>query len=429
MDSRSNVWTVPHAPHTTTLTHVAMKPTRMALITIFGSTFLQLVAGFMLLPWLLYRLSENGVSVAVSGALAASSWIGILLITPLASRLVKRVGRQQALRLASLLSTVSVAGILLTSRLEWWFALVLLESISAGLRWVVGEALVVELAPTGQCGRCVGLYETMVGSTFFMGPVLLNLLGTSSVAVPWVALIMTGTALCLTHCLGSVPGSSQAITPHDVALSGLPNAVRRNAALVVIAFVGGFFEGGVSTVLPIYGLSLGFDATLSTWLVAASGLASAVVMLPAGLLVDHMSLQRKRSGNEKAPSARVVLMRWCTALVMGLTLVMPWLSGLPWLAVVVAFVWGGAGGCLYTLTVIDIGERESGAALFETTAVMVLAYTVGAVVGPLLGATAMQWWSLLGFPALLLAVSATGWWALTHASVILPERALQPMAH
>jgi MFS family permease len=405
-----------------------MKPTRMALLSIFGSTFLQLVAGFMLLPWLLYRLSENGVSVAVSGALAASSWIGILLVTPLVGRLVKRVGRQRALQLASFLSTVSVAGILLTPRLEWWFALVLLESVSSGLRWVVGEALVVELAPSGQCGRCVGLYETMVGSTFFMGPVLLNLLGTSSLAVPWVALTLTGTALCLTECIGNLPTTPQRIKPHDVKLSGFPHAIRHNAGLVVIAFVGGFFEGGVSTVLPIYGLSLGFDATLSTWLVAASGLASAAVMLPAGLLVDHMNFQRKCSGQENALSARVVLMRWCTALVMALTLVMPWLSGLPWLAVVVAFVWGGAGGCLYTLTVIDIGERESGTALFEATAVMVLAYTVGAVVGPLLGAAAMQWWRLLGFPALLLAVSATGWWALTHASVILPERKLQPVA-
>lgn len=405
-----------------------MKPTRRALIAIFSSTFLQLVAGFMLLPWLLYRLSENGVSVAISGALAASSWIGILLITPVAGRLVERVGRQQALWLAALMSTVSVAGILLTSRLEWWFALVLLESVSAGLRWVVGEALVVEFAPNGQCGRCVGLYETMVGSTFFIGPVLLNLLGTANIAVPWVALAMTGTALGLTHCMGSLP-AARPLQTHAVTLSGLPNAFRRNAALVVIAFVGGFFEGGVSTALPIYGLTLGFDMALSTWLVAASGLASAVVMLPAGLLVDHMSLQRRRSGNAKAQSARVVLMRWCTALVMALTLVMPWLSGLPWMAVVVAFAWGGAGGCLYTLTVIDIGEREAGTALFEATAVMVLAYTAGAVAGPLMGAAAMQWWSLLGFPALLLAVSAIGWWALTHAGAQIPAHELQPTAH
>jgi MFS family permease len=391
-----------------------MKPSRKAMVGVFASNFLQLTAGFMLLPWLLYRLNDDGVSVAMSGALAASSWIGILLIIPVASRLVQRFGRQQVLWIASLITTVSVLGILLTSRLEWWFAMIFLESVAAGLRWVVGEALVVELAPSGQLGRYVGMYETMVGSTYFLGPLLLTLLGTDNQAVPWWSLAMVSATLGLIIWMGAIPVSNP-IKVQAVELSGLPRAFRRYSALAVIAFVGGFFEGGVSTVLPIYGLSLGFDAQMSTWLVAASGLASALVMLPVGQLVDQMSRQRMLLGTGDARSVRVELMRWCTALTMVLTLAMPWLSDMPAMAVAVAFVWGGAGGCLYTLTIIDIGEREGGTALFEATALLVLAYTIGAIVGPLVGAAAMQWWRLLGFPLLLLTVSGAGWWALRRA--------------
>lgn len=386
-----------------------MSPTLRALVAVFASTFLQLVAGFMLLPWLLYRLSENGVSVAVSGVFAASSWIGILLITPMASSLVQRLGRQQVLWLASFMTTVSVAGILMTSRLEWWFAFVLLESVAAGLRWVVGEALVVELAPAGQCGRCVGLYETMVGSTFFLGPLLLNLLGTDNPAVPWCALLMVGVTLGLTLGMGAVR-HKRSMRAHEIGIHGMTSVLLRCRTLAMIAFVGGFFEGGVSTLLPLYGLSLGFDAELSTWLMTASGLASAVVMFPAGLLVDHMS--RKRTGVVETRVVRIRLMQWCTALTMALTICMPWLSGQPALAVAVAFVWGGAGGCLYTLVLIDVGERESGSSLFQATSVLVLAYTLGAIAGPLVGAAAIQVWALLGFPVLLLAVSCMGWWAL-----------------
>jgi MFS family permease len=418
----------PNAPHIAFCEMCAMKQSRVPLFAIFSSTFLQLAAGFMLMPWLLYRLNEQGVSVAVSGALAASSWIGILLIAPVAGRWVQRVGRQRSLWIASLMSTVATAGILVTPQLEWWFALVLLESFSAGLRWVVGEALVVELAPSGQCGRCVGLYETLVGSTFFVGPVLLNLLGTDSPAVPWGALLLNGSALGLTLWLGNVP-AAHPLEPHATTLRGLPKALQRNSALVVIAFVGGFFEGGVSTVLPIYGLSLGYNTEMSTWMVASSGLASAAVMLPAGLLVDHMGRQRKRSVHHAAYSARIVLMRWCSAVVVALTMLMPWLSSLPWMAVAVAFAWGGAGGCLYTLSVIDMGERETGGALLDATALLVLAYTLGAIVGPLVGAAAMQWWSQLGFPALLLAVSAIGCAALARSKPQTPAQALQFTAH
>ena len=395
-----------------------MKPTRRALVAVFASTFLQLVAGFMLLPWLLYRLDERGVSVTTTGALAAASWLGILLITPFAGRLVKRIGRQQALTLACLMSTASVAGLLLTQSLIWWFALVLLESLSAGLRWVVGEAMVVDLAPSGQCGKGVGLYETMVGSTFFIGPLLLNWCGTDNPRVPLYALLMVVLALITSLWTGSSTRAQQ--TKQDtVDAINLQQAFRRHSSLALIAFVGGFFEGGVSTALPIYGLSLGFSAEVSTWLVAASGVASAVVMLPAGILVDRLSRQNQQAGAAHAHRTRRQLMRGCTVLTIGLTLLMPWLGALPPVALLVAFAWGGAGGCLYTLTIIDIGERESGPALFEATAVLVLAYTVGAIAGPLAGAAAMEGWERLGFPLLLVGVSMLGWWPL-HRSTRRP---------
>ena len=395
-----------------------MKPTRRALVAVFASTFLQLVAGFMLLPWLLYRLDERGVSVTTTGALAAASWLGILLITPFAGRLVKRIGRQQALTLACLMSTASVAGLLLTQSLFWWFALVLLESLSAGLRWVVGEAMVVDLAPSGQCGKGVGLYETMVGSTFFIGPLLLNWCGTDNPRVPLYALLMVVLALITSLWTGSSTRAQQ--TKQDtVDAINLQQAFRRHSSLALIAFVGGFFEGGVSTALPIYGLSLGFSAEVSTWLVAASGVASAVVMLPAGILVDRLSRQNQQAGAAHAHRTRRQLMRGCTVLTIGLTLLMPWLGALPPVALLVAFAWGGAGGCLYTLTIIDIGERESGPALFEATAVLVLAYTVGAIAGPLAGAAAMEGWERLGFPLLLVGVSMLGWWPL-HRSTRRP---------
>jgi MFS family permease len=395
-----------------------MKPTRRALVAVFASTFLQLVAGFMLLPWLLYRLDERGVSVTTSGTLAAASWVGILVITPFAGRLVKRVGRQQALTLACLMSTASVAGLLLTQSLFWWFALVLLESLSAGLRWVVGEAMVVDLAPSGQCGKGVGLYETMVGSTFFIGPLLLNWCGTDNPRVPLYALLMVVLALITTLWTGSSTRAQQTKQDTVDAIS-LQQAFRRHSSLALIAFVGGFFEGGVSTALPIYGLSLGFSAEVSTWLVAASGVASAVVMLPAGILVDRLSRQNQQAGAAHAHHTRRQLMRGCTVLTIGLTLLMPWLGALPPVALLVAFAWGGAGGCLYTLTIIDIGERESGPALFEATAVLVLAYTVGAIAGPLAGAAAMEGWERLGFPLLLVGVSMLGWWPL-HRSTRRP---------
>jgi hypothetical protein len=105
-------------------------------------------------------------------------------------------------------------------------------------------------------------------------------------------------------------------------------------------------------------------------------------------------------------------MRGCAWLTLLATLVIPFVAGTPWLATPVAFVWGGAGGCLYTLAMIDIGSRESGITLVNSTAVLVLAYTLGGVLAPALGAAALQWAPVLGFPVLLLVVAGGGTWLL-----------------
>jgi hypothetical protein len=69
---------------------------------------------------------------------------------------------------------------------------------------------------------------------------------------------------------------------------------------------------------------------------------------------------------------------------------------------------------------IDISSRENGITLVNSTAVLVLSYTLGGVLAPALGAAALQWAPVLGFPLLLLAVAAPGWWWLRRARGTLP---------
>jgi hypothetical protein len=84
------------------------------------------------------------------------------------------------------------------------------------------------------------------------------------------------------------------------------------------------------------------------------------------------------------------------------------------LAALIAFVCGGAGGALYTLAMIEIGHRHEGTALVNATAVLVLSYTVGAMLSPALGAAALQWAPGWGFPALLAGVAALALVAMTR---------------
>jgi MFS family permease len=375
---------------------------------IFIATFCELVGYFMLMPWLLLQLKDGGESTALAGLFAASGWVGVFCMTPFASAITQRLGRRPTLWLSAAIPVVSTTGFLLTDALPLWFLFEFIAGAASGLRWVLAEAVVAEFAPPQQRGRMVGLFETMVGTTFVIGPALLALLGPTSPVALWIVL-----GFLVLGLLGSlwIPRLPAATDAHEarVGLHGVWHALRAHPLIMTVGFVGGFFESGLTSILPLYGLALGMGAAAAALLVSASGLGSALMMLPAGLLADRPALQQRHGGEH---GARVVILHGCALITLLATVLIPFVAGAPWLAAAVAFVWGGAGGSLYTLAMIDIGSREEGITLVNSTAVLVLSYTLGGVLAPALGAAMLDWAPVIGFPALLLAVAGPGWWLL-----------------
>jgi len=380
------------------------------LLAIFGSTFFELVGYFMLAPLLLLRLKGEGVPTALAGVFAATGWVGIFLITPFASAITQRLGRRGTFWLSAAVPVLTTAGFTLTSALSAWFVFSLLSGMSSGLRWVLAEAVVAEFSPAHQRGRYVGIFETMVGATFVVGPVLLATVGAQSDTALWAALAFIATGFGWSLLIPPLPPAHDSESA-TVGWRGVWQALRAHPVFMAVGFVGGFFESGLTSILPLYGLALGLGAAAAALLVSASGLGSALMMLPAGMLADRLAHHPKQRWGD-GPRVRRRLMRWCAGITLAATMLIPFVAGTPWLAAPVAFLWGGAGGCLYTLVMIDIGSREQGITLVNSTAVLVMSYTLGGVLAPVLGAAALQWAPVIGFPALLLFVAAMGCWLL-----------------
>ena len=393
---------------------VAPHLARRGLVAVFGSTFLELVGVFMLSPLLLFTLKANGESTLLAGLFAACGWVGIFLVTPLVAGITRRLGRRRALWLAAALPLLATTGFLLTDHLGVWFVLEFLAGMAGGLRWVLAEAVVAECSPPGQRGRYVGLFETMVGVTFVVGPALLAWVLPQRDLALWLVLALTAAGLVWSFGIPALPPSADTESAPS-GVRGMWRAFRAYPVIMAAGLVGGFFESGVSSLLPLYGLALDLSPATAALLVSASGLGSAVLMLPAGVLADRMAHHpAQRWGNQG--QARQALMRAFAWLTLAATALVPWVAPHPVLAWPVVFLWGGAGGCLYTLAMIDIGDRESGLALVNGTAVLVMAYTLGGVLAPALGAWALQVSAQVAFPALMLSVATAGVWALHRSA-------------
>jgi MFS family permease len=393
--------------------------------SLFAATFCELTGLFMFAPWLLFRLKAAGLDDSLIGLVAASQWLGLGLATPLAAGWVARLGLRGALVASSAVPVLTLGLSVLSPWPLGWALLSLLGGMAGALRWIVAEATVAELAPPARRGRIVGLYETMVGVTFIVGPGLLAALGegASHSSLPgWLAvgLAVMGLLLSLgvppTHSPhhgaagadaqalahahhGHVPGEPEA--PH-LGWRGIWQAMRAMPVLMAAGFVGGFFEAGTAGVLPLYGLAAGMGTTVAALLVSASGLGSALVMVPAGEAADRWSL-------------RGVLLL-CAGLNALATLVLLLVPGGVGLVCAVAFVWGGAGGALYTLAMVEIGHRLQGVRLVNTTAVLVLCYTLGGMLAPGLGGALLSWGGTRGLLAGMALVALAGWAALARSA-------------
>ena len=368
---------------------------RQGLLAIFGSTLFQLTGIFMLSPLLLLLLRHAEVSNTVAGLFAATSWLGIFIITPFASQLTRRIGRRRALWLASTVPLATALGFLLTTRLEIWFVLELCASVAGGLRWVLAESFIAEFTPPDQRGRYIGAYATMIGLTFVVGPALLAWMGDASPYALWVVIAFLLTGLAWTALVPRTPPEHDADSA-KVGFAGLWHAVAAHPVIMLAGFVGGYFELGLSSILPLYGLTLGMDTGAATLLVSVSGLGGMALAFPAGLLVDRL---------DNPAQGRRTLMLTLVFLLLVSSFVVLAVHGAPWLMWPVAALWGAAGGNLYTLTMTDISSRESGITLVNSTAVLVLAYTLGALVASSLSGALIDASPWLAFPLVLVLVS------------------------
>lgn len=382
---------------------------RRSLLALFAATFTQLAGPFLFGPLLLFTLKARGLDTAAVGAFAALQWVGLLVATPFASTWAQRLGPRRALLASGAVPLVTMVGMVLTSHLVLWSLLYFVAGLASALRWILAEATVAELAPAHRRGRVMGLFSMMIGITFMVGPSLLSALlaaGWGTDSVGWVAVALVALGLLL--LLPVQPPSANA-APSAAARSGWRGtwgALCAAPVVMLTGFVGGFFESGLASTLPLYGLGIGWSSAAAALLVATSGLGSTLLAPVAGELADRLPGTRVRQA--------------CALASLAATLALPWVPQWGGLAWAIAFTWGAAGAALYTLAMVDIGQRHQGVALVNSTAVLVMAYTAGGMLAPAAGGAMLQWAPVLGFPALLAAVALLGLWPMARSAARSP---------
>jgi MFS family permease len=374
--------------------------TGLALVWRLGAATTLIVMAFAVTgPVLAVLLQQRGHGTAFIGAFSMLPFLMVGVLMPVMPRLLAHWGTLRSYRTGAALQLAGMAGFALTEHAAVWAAASVLGGIGAAALWNATEALLAEEAPPAMRGRVMGLYQTSMGAALALGPFLPGLLRLDARPVLWLAVGLAGACLLLAS-------TARAHEPHATTQlhTGTWHALRTVPWLVVLAFAGGVFEAGLGAVGAAHASASGMSLQMAASVAGAIGVGSFLLQYPAGWAADHFPMRRVFTG-----AACALLL---ASIAMGFA------ERAPWLLWVCGLVWGGVGGALYTLTMVQVAHAFAGRATAGGAAAMITGYTWGGTLGPVASGSALQASGAIGL-ALMLAL--LGGLALAAARKAVPQ--------
>jgi MFS family permease len=352
---------------------------------IAASTTLVVASFSMFNPVLAVLLQQRGHGTTAIGAFAMIPFACVALLIPFMPQVFARCGIGRCYLVGLILESVSTLGYIAFDGLALWSTSAVVGGIGAAAVWNATEALLAQHAPPGERGHVMGLYQTALGGALAAGPFVPALLQWSAHITLVVAAMVQFASLALVISTGiarrhgTQPLDASEHTPQP---RGTWGAARMVPVLVGMAFVGGVFEAGLSSISAAHGANSGLSMAQATSIVGVLGLGSFLCQYPAGWAADRFVPHKVFTAVGVALLLSAIAFAWGTSHNDG---------NVPlWVLWATALVWGGMGGALYTLSMIRVAHRFKAPATAAGAAAMIIGYTLGGAVGPVISGAALQ---------------------------------------
>ena len=363
----------------------------IATVTVFA------VAQGLTYPLLSFILERQGTAPGLIGVSAAMTPLGFIVSAPFIPALARRVGGARFAILCSILAALTLIVIAWTQEVWAWMPLRFLRGFFANPLYVISETWLISITPAPRRGRIMGLYASIVSGGFAIGPLSLGLVGTQG----WPPFVIGIVAflLCGLIVVAVVPRLPE--MPHQGEATSVGRFFALAPLLLFAVFAAAAFEQVLLSLFPVYGAALGS---------AEERIAALITCFIAGNAGLQIVLGRVA---EQFGSTRTMLL--CALASLAGCLLLPWIfnSRLIWPLV---FVWGGVSFGIYTMSLIQLGERFTGPALIAGNAAFALVWGIGGIVGSPATGVAMQ---LIGHQGLPWSLGLLSW---VLAVLLMAER-------
>lgn len=357
-----------------------------------------IVAGMsqgMLLPLLTILLDRSGVSPDANGVNAAALYIGIFGTMFVIEKPVRRYGYKPVIMIGMGLIIAANCLFPVWQQVGFWFILRLLVGIGDSALHFATQLWIVASSPKEKRGRNISLYGMAYGIGFSLGPLGITLLK-AGIWAPFMATsgFFVLILLLLTRLSNDKPERAErAEAAHKrattvISLAWFP---------LITSLLFGYMEAAMNSNFPLYGLRIGISESTIGFLLPVTGIGGLIMQLPLGVWSDRIGRKPILMGTAIVGAIAFICVPFVGVNLWGLGLCLG--------------IAGGMVGSFFSLGLAYAADILPRHLLPTANIIASIQYSVGSIIGPLVGGMALRYSSVssifyfLGLVYLLFGIS------------------------
>ncbi|MBE7185257.1 MAG: MFS transporter [Methylobacterium mesophilicum] len=341
-------------------------------------------------PLFTLLMQRQGMPPAMIGLSAAMTPLGLVVSAAFVPPAVKLVGARNLAAGCALLAAALFLSIGSLQNPVAWFGLRFLVGFAINPLYILSEVWAIALAPVSQRGRIMGVFTAVAGAGYATGPLALAMVGSDGWA-PFLVGI-AGFLLCAL-ILFLTTGRLAAFEEETVEQGrGIGRFWRLAPALLLAVIISAACQQSAYSLFPVYGAAFGFRETTLARFVAMLSIGNVLLQIPLGLLAERFGARR--------------MLLTCAGVNALSAALLPFLIETPAVWILLLSL-GGIGYGIYTMALVELGERFSGSMLVAANAAFALMWGMGGIIGAPTSGLAIQLVGPHGMPIVIATLSAT----------------------
>jgi MFS family permease len=350
------------------------------------SGFFGLVAYAMMIPVNIIRLHDLGYSSGMIGLFSSIPPLMILAVSPFLAYFQKLFGRKNLLFATKFLIAIVPMGFVLSDDFIFWCFMHFLIGIFAAILWPFTDSYIAEYTDISIKGRMTGLYQTLVGAAYAIGPVIPSFFKLSHGISIYIIITLELIAVIPIWFIRFQTSEDK----HDQQEKlSYKHIITSATPLVILALLGGMYEIGTFSMGTLQAINIGIASVAAGYIPAANGFGSFLFQYPLGLIADRFHVDRIIN------ASLILLLLSSLALFITKTF---------YPLIFLSAVWGALGGGIYTLIMVKISKQFKGTQVRTLTGVMISFYTLGYLIAPAISGVMMDHSPEKGLPIFLTAI-------------------------